>query len=577
MACCTVCSDICNCLNFKSSDNSILVNANKALCTWDLIANTVPSTLTYNSTTRVLTYTNEHGTVTNITLANDLQTLSLAGTVISLSKGGGSVDISSTFPIFAATSTSLVITPGGTYGNHPDIELVPSTDANNILTLGSDGHPFANYGTFAGVSSSLVITPGGTHGLTPHIELVPSIEANNALILGTDGKPYVPVTVIPTFAATSNSLVITPGGSHGSTPEIELVPSIEANNLLTLGTDGHPYVIDNAWKIIGNAGTNKFVNFLGTTDNVDLIFRRNNIIAGIINNSNTVLGTGSYNNTAIGANNTIIGTTSAPICTSASQNIIVGSSSLSVNITGSNNIVLGYNSLTSSTSSANIAIGTQVLPSNTTGIGNIGIGQGSLLAVTTGSYNIKLGSEGISFSILTTGNHNLLLGVDADVSGPTVSNSIALGNLASSSDNQLAVSPLITTIYTPGLPTGTGYVLTDVAGNGNLSLQPPPSPTGLTLTTTGTSGAATLTGSTLNVPNYATHTYNHKVDFFTATSGQTVFALSHVPSGDVAMFLTVSGALAFASPSQVSVTGSTLTYSGAALTAGSEVVFLYIY
>lgn len=45
-------------------------------------------------------------------------------------------------PTFEARSDSLVITPGGTQGHEPRIELVPSNDPDNILTLGSDGLPY---------------------------------------------------------------------------------------------------------------------------------------------------------------------------------------------------------------------------------------------------------------------------------------------------------------------------------------------------------------------------------------------------------------------------------------------------
>jgi hypothetical protein len=41
---------------------------------------------------------------------------------------------------------------------------------------------------------------------------------------------------------------------------------------------------NNAWALLGNAGTSAATNFLGTTDDIDLVFRRNNIRAGFIGN-----------------------------------------------------------------------------------------------------------------------------------------------------------------------------------------------------------------------------------------------------------------------------------------------------
>jgi hypothetical protein len=51
----------------------------------------------------------------------------------------------------------------------------------------------------------------------------------------------VPLNETP-WEGTSNSLVITPGGVDGHAPEIELVPSTDPGNALTLGSDDHPYV-----------------------------------------------------------------------------------------------------------------------------------------------------------------------------------------------------------------------------------------------------------------------------------------------------------------------------------------------
>lgn len=45
---------------------------------------------------------------------------------------------------FSASSISLAITPGGVKGHTPNIELVPSNDAGNILILGSDGYPYVS-------------------------------------------------------------------------------------------------------------------------------------------------------------------------------------------------------------------------------------------------------------------------------------------------------------------------------------------------------------------------------------------------------------------------------------------------
>ncbi len=43
---------------------------------------------------------------------------------------------------------------------------------------------------------------------------------------------------------------------------------------------------DKEWSVTGNAGTNATTNFIGTTDNNDLVFKRNNTTAGRFGSSN---------------------------------------------------------------------------------------------------------------------------------------------------------------------------------------------------------------------------------------------------------------------------------------------------
>lgn len=100
------------------------------------------------------------------------------------------------------------------------------------------------------------------------------------------------------------------------------------------------------------------------------------------------------------------------------------------------------------------------------------------LGVITSSNTITL-LNAVNFTSQGTGNFVLVVWTKQ-------SNAIALGNGAvTTRSNQLAISPYIDTIYAAGMATGTGYVLTDVGGNGKLVLK-----------------ATTLSGSaTLNFPS----------------------------------------------------------------------------
>lgn len=156
------------------------------------------------------------------------------------------------------------------------------------------------------------------------------------------------------------------------------------------------------WLLTGNAGTDASLNFIGTTDNVDLIFKVNNLMAGII----------SYTDRTTGFGREVL------------------------------------NSVTTGT--LNTAFGSRALFALTEGAQNIAIGGRSGQGITTGDSNTTVGySSGIS---ITTGGFNTCIGADADVASGSVSSSIALGHDALADvDNQFAIPDTVTTIKFKGL------------------------------------------------------------------------------------------------------------------------------
>lgn len=69
------------------------------------------------------------------------------------------------------------------------------------------------------------------------------------------------------------------------------------------------YININGWGLLGNANTDKDINFIGTTDNNDVVFKRNNIFSGLISAGKTAFGSYSeINNT--GQETTFFGATS---------------------------------------------------------------------------------------------------------------------------------------------------------------------------------------------------------------------------------------------------------------------------
>jgi len=102
-------------------------------------------------------------------------------------------------------------------------------------------------------------------------------------------------------------------------------------------------VLTNEWHLTGNSGTNVSSNFIGTTDNVGLKFKTNNIQSGYIDiaHDNISMGTSTLLSNTSGTDNTAFGTETLPANTSGSANSAFGRHALLANETGSNNIGIG--------------------------------------------------------------------------------------------------------------------------------------------------------------------------------------------------------------------------------------------
>lgn len=259
------------------------------------------------------------------------------------------------------------------------------------------------------------------------------------------------------------------------------------------------------WSLTGNSGTNSS-NFLGTTDNQALVFKVNNIRAGILGsiNGSTFLGTGaglSYdgvNNTGVGDHalyslvsqgnkNTAIGHYSLYSNTIGAYNTASGDSALYSNTNGISNTATGYNALKSNTGgnentavgafamynsqavdntavgfkslynhggNNNIAIGTMALYSDDGGSENTAIGVNALRYNTNGSFNTATGKDALSSN--TTGVSNTANGYQALYLNTTGSYNTAYGLLSLKGN------------ITRGYNTATGYAsLANNAGQSN--------------------------------------------------------------------------------------------------------------
>jgi len=132
------------------------------------------------------------------------------------------------------------------------------------------------------------------------------------------------------------------------------------------------------WLTTGNSGTVAATNFVGTTDNVGLSFRTNNVKSGLIDPTGAIFFGYQAGNVNTAITSTGIGYRALLLNTSGANNVAVGTSSLQANVTGVNNTAIGSNALLLNTGNSNTAVGGFALDANTSGAQNVGVGVGAL-------------------------------------------------------------------------------------------------------------------------------------------------------------------------------------------------------
>lgn len=203
------------------------------------------------------------------------------------------------------------------------------------------------------------------------------------------------------------------------------------------------------WSKLGDILTTPGTNFVGTTDNVGLMFKCNNVQAGYINiiRNNTSFGYQSLLNNTTGISNVAMGYQALMGNINGSQNVAVGYQALLANLTtgitgvgyqallantsGSFNTAIGYQALKSittansctavgyatlfnNTGNYNTAVGENAMFSNTSGIRNTAVGRRALYNITTGSNNVSIGCYDVSGDQqLSTGGRNVNVGYNS--------------------------------------------------------------------------------------------------------------------------------------------------------------------
>lgn len=193
----------------------------------------------------------------------------------------------------------------------------------------------------------------------------------------------------------------------------------------------------NSWSTLGNNITSVATQFIGTTNNFDVIFRRNNVRAGRLGITNTSFGVNALNPNSTGNFNSAFGVGSLQNNDTGFENSAFGYEALRDNTTGYYNAAFGRASLLINTEGFNnSAYAYQSLRNNTIGNDNTALGRLALFNNSEGNQNTAVGRSALSAN--TTGSSNTALGFNAFSSGTNYSNSTALGaNTVITASNQI--------------------------------------------------------------------------------------------------------------------------------------------
>lgn len=250
-----------------------------------------------------------------------------------------------------------------------------------------------------------------------------------------------------------------------------------------------------AWSLNGNGGTSSTNNFVGTTDNIALVFKTNNQRSGLIEadstkrnnafgnrainstvsgNGNNAFGYLALSKLSAGNFNTAMGDSAAFNITTGIDNIAIGSDALSTAVTALGNIAIGSNALKNTVSSENIAIGNSAAAANSTGSNVLAIGANALVTNQATFTQMAIGNNALQQ--LNNGQENIAIGYNSGSSLTQASSNVLLGHYALSSatnsSNNTIIGHNAALAYTAtgnNNNTFVGYqsAFSQTAGNGN--------------------------------------------------------------------------------------------------------------
>jgi trimeric autotransporter adhesin len=351
--------------------------------------------------------------------------------------------------------------------------------------------------------------------LIPRVNLV-TLTTNNLSAFGISATPVTSLLVYNTTASTLPSTIFQTGFYYW-----------DGSNWIKLNT-GATSSAATGWTLTGNSGTNPTINFIGTVDDNDIVFKRNGVVAGRINSSliNTSIGLNTMANNTVGAGNAAF-----------------GNFALSNNISGSGNTAMGGYSLSTNTAgSANTATGYDALIANTTGNNNVAVGMNAMVSNNVGSNNVAIGTASLHFN---TDKKNLVAigdsalhnnGLGATIAGHSINNTAVgskslLANTTGSFNSGVGFRSLAkNTTGSENTAMGDFALFSTTTGNGNAAV----GSSALENNTTGFSNVAVgnyaLVSNTLGSNQVAigdSALYNSQTQFLTGETGPYTYSPSN--------------------------------------------------
>ncbi|MEQ1555149.1 MAG: hypothetical protein ABL929_13270, partial [Ferruginibacter sp.] len=232
-----------------------------------------------------------------------------------------------------------------------------------------------------------------------------------------------------------------------------------------------------SWNLVGNSNATA-TSYFGTSNNFDLVFKRNGIISGRITDiitRNTSFGSNTLSVITTGIYNSAFGYNSSALITTGSQNASLGAQSLMENTIGNWNTGIGRGALSATNGSHNTGVGGAANGYNISGNYNTAVGSFTMFANTTGSMNSALGyganlgasnlvnATAIGAKSFVNQSNSLVLGSINGINGAIESTNVGIGTTAPTA--QLHTTG---TVKFGGLSlnsTPTRVVVSDVDGN----------------------------------------------------------------------------------------------------------------